>query len=165
MKNIYFILMLLLCVMACNRHAGQAEQVPQDKQKIKEVEEKLISYYNVMSERDWDKYRSYFWENATITTAWQQPGDSISRVHVITIDNFIKETPDGPDSQPVFEEKMTRSSINIKGNIAEVWADYDAKFGRPDSLMQWSGTDVFTWLHHGGEWKIVSLVFEAESAQ
>jgi hypothetical protein len=127
-----------------------------------DVEEKLKQYYDDMSNRDWEKYRSHFWDNATITTAWQQPGDSVAIVDVTTIDDFIKETPIGPDSQPVFEEKMKNSKIHVEGNIAEAWVEYEAKFGKRDSLMEWSGTDVFTLLRHDGQWKIVSLVFESK---
>jgi len=126
------------------------------------VEIKLKEYYKDMSARDWKKYRSHFWNNATITTAWQQPGDSAATVDVTTIDDFIKEAPNGPDSQPVFEEKMTDSKIKVQGNIAEAWVNYEAKFGKPDSLTQWKGVDVFTLMRHNSEWKIVSLVFEAE---
>lgn len=114
-----------------------------------------------MSDRNWEKYRSHFWPGATITTAWKQPGDSVVTVDVTTIDDFIKETPQGPDSQPIFEESMLDSEIRSSGNIAEAWVNYKAKFGTKENLAEWSGTDVFTFLRHEGEWKIVSLVFES----
>lgn len=115
-----------------------------------------------MSARDWRKYRGYFWDDATITTVWQQPPDSVAKVHVITIDAFIAKTPEGPDSQPVFSERMKGASISVKGDLATAWVDYDAEFGQPDSLMRWSGTDVFTFLKHDGEWRIAALVFDGE---
>lgn len=122
----------------------------------------LKQYYQDMTDRDWSQYRSHFWENATLTTEWQKPGDTVSRVHVITIDEFIREAPNGPGSAPVFEERMTGSKVEIRGNLATVWAKYEAKFGQPDHLEQWSGLDVFSLMKHEGQWKIVSLVFEAE---
>jgi hypothetical protein len=85
------------------------------------VESRLKAYYDDMSNRDWQKYRTHFWERATLTTAWQQPGDSMATVDVTTIDDFIRETPQGPDSQPVFEERMKDSHIKVQGNIAEAW--------------------------------------------
>jgi hypothetical protein len=125
------------------------------------VNEKLQTYYADMSARDWKKYKTHFWNNATITTAWKQPGDSIATVDVTTIDDFIRETPNGPDSQPIFEEKMLRSEIHINGNLAQALVYYEAKFGTSENLSEWKGTDLFTLLRHGGEWKIVSLVFES----
>ena len=124
------------------------------------LEKILEEYYRDMSNRDWEKYRGYFWDDATITTAWKKPGESATRVHIITIDEFIVATPQGPDSQPVFSEKMKTASIHIRNNLADAWVEYDAEFGKPDSLMKWSGTDVFTFLRNEGKWKIVSLVFE-----
>jgi hypothetical protein len=57
---------------------------------------------------------------------------------------------------------MKDSEIKVQGNISEAWVRYEAKFGTSDSLMQWTGTDVFTLLRHEGDWKIVSIVFEAD---
>ena len=122
----------------------------------------LVIYYKDFSDRDWPKFRSHFWPGATITTAWRQPGDSVSRVDVTTIDDFITEAPNGPDSQPVFAESMIRWEIHTNNNLAEAWVNYHAKFGTTEKLSEWDGKDVFTLMRHEGEWKIVSLVFEAE---
>lgn len=149
-------LVVMVVLIGC-----QSKTETQKSEDVLAVENRLKNYYEVMSQRDWPVYRSFFWENATITTAWQAPGDSVERVDVTTIDDFIKETPNGPDSQPVFEKRMLDSKITVEGNIAEAWINYEAKFGQPDSLMQWNGTDVFTLLRHEGEWRIVSLVFES----
>src|SRR5688572_26175667 len=75
------------------------------------VEGLLVTYYEDFSDRDWTKFRAHFWPGATLTTAWQQPGDSVVRVDVTTIDDFIAEAPNGPDSQPIFEERMIRWEI------------------------------------------------------
>jgi SnoaL-like protein len=128
----------------------------------KEIKDLLTRYYTDMSSRDWKKYRSYFWDSATITTAWQRPGDSAEKVNVITIDEFIRQTPNGPDSKPVFEERMTGADITVNNNLANVWADYQAKFGTKDSLVVWKGKDLFSIMRHRGEWKIISLSFEKE---
>ena len=121
----------------------------------------LSAYYETMSNRDWNKYRTFFWENATISASWKKEGDSTVNVHVIDIDDFIATTPAGPDSKPIFSEKMRSASVDVKGNLASAWVDYDVEFGTPDSLMTWSGTDVFTLLKNNGEWRIASLVFES----
>jgi hypothetical protein len=162
MKLLVFLSMLLLC--SCNRTSENSSSRISvfDTPEGAAVEEKLKAYYTDMSNRDWKKYRQHFWDGATITTAWRQPADSLATVDITTIEDFIKETPRGPDSQPVFEERMKNSTIQVRGNLAEAWVDYDAKFGKEDSIAQWSGTDVFTFLRHRGEWKIVSLVFESK---
>lgn len=148
-------------VFSCGEGARQGEESPRSGEQVV-LEEKLAAYYADMTARDWRKYRTHFWDSATLTTAWQSSGDSAARVHVITIDEFIRLTPQGPDSQPVFAERMKSASIQVKNNLATAWVEYDAEFGKPDSLARWSGTDLFTFMKHAGEWKIVSLVFEAE---
>lgn len=147
-------------VVACS--SGEDKQPPQATEDIQAVERFLYQYYSDMTARDWDRYRSNFWPNATITTVWQPPSDSVPRVDVTTIDDFIREAPSGPGSQPVFEESMLRSEISIRGNLAEAWVDYRARFGTKDSLLEWNGKDLFTLLRHDGEWKIVSIAFESD---
>jgi hypothetical protein len=131
----------------------------QDKQEIKDM---LSRYYADMSRRDWKKFRGYFWDSATITTVWQKPGDLAAKVNIITIDEFIRETPFGPDSKPIFQEIMTGADISVRNDLAIAWADYEAKFGTNDSLAVWKGKDLFSIMRHLGEWKIVALSFERE---
>jgi hypothetical protein len=122
----------------------------------------IENYYRDFSSRDWITFRTYFWEDGTITTVWQQPGDTVSKVHSVTIDEFIRQTPDGPDSQPVFEERLLNAEIEVRGNLARVWARYNAIFGTEQHLSEWQGTDLFSLLKHDGTWKIVSLTFESD---
>lgn len=120
----------------------------------------LHAYYDALSAMEWEGYRDHFWKNATITTIWQQPGDSTASVDITPIDDFIKEAPPGLDSQAIFEERIEGVPIIYRQNIAQGWAGYSARFGSPDWLMQWSGTDAL--LRHDGEWKFVSVAFEVE---
>lgn len=53
-------------------------------------------------------------------------------------------------------ERMWNPTVLVEGRIAIVWAPYD--FHR-DGKFSHSGTEVFTLMHAGGEWKIVSLAF------
>jgi hypothetical protein len=124
------------------------------------IEKLLKSYYADMSAREWGNYQKHFWPGATITTSWLQPGDSTVSVDVTSITDFINETRLGPDSQPIFEETMKNSKISVQNNLATAWVEYDARFGKTDSLQEWSGVDLFSLLRHNGEWKIVSLAFE-----
>src|SRR5687767_3522101 len=100
-------LLLVLTLFSCtteNKNDNSSTVSLQNTPEAAAIEKLLKNYYEDMSKRDWNKYRSYFWEHGTITTPWQQPGDSVVRVDVTTIDDFIKETPQGPDSRPIFEE-------------------------------------------------------------
>jgi hypothetical protein len=155
-------MILLLTALSGSGCSGNAPPPEAGVAEQDSIRQNILAYYKDMSDRSWGRYRSHFWDNATITTVWQRPGDSSRRVHVITIDEFIRDTPNGPDSKPVFEETMLGSEVAVTGNLSVVWARYEAKFGSRDSLARWQGTDVFTLLRFGGTWKIVSLVFESD---
>ena len=122
----------------------------------------LEDYYQAMSDRDWEEYRQFFLPQARLTTVWQDDDDSEPMLFDSSIDEFIAQTPQGPDSQPIFEEKMTSSKITVKGGLAQAWVGYDAKFGSPDSLMEWSGYDLFSLLRYQDTWKITSLTYGSE---
>jgi len=135
---------------------------PYDDSVHNQLEKIIYRYYQTMSDRDWQAYREFFWPDATLTTIWQAPGDQQPEVHVSTIDDFIAGTAEGPDSQPIFEETPITIEIDIRGNLAIAWVSYEAKFGSEEQLMEWSGTDVFTWMLHGEEWRIVSLAYSSD---
>ncbi|MFI5154526.1 MAG: nuclear transport factor 2 family protein [Chitinophagales bacterium] len=130
-----------------------------DSSQTSAIKDMLIRYYADMSQRDWKKYRSYFWDSETIATVWQKPGDKTEKVNIITVDEFIRQTPNGPDSKTIFGENMTSYKIKMEGSLAAVWTEYKARFGAKESLMEWKGKDLFSLMRHRNQWKIVSLSF------
>ncbi|MGH7501680.1 MAG: nuclear transport factor 2 family protein [Longimicrobiales bacterium] len=120
-------------------------------------------YYADLSARDWQRFRDHFWNGATLTTVWQQPGDSMPRVNVTTVDRFIDLAPEGPGSREIFEEKLTSAEVRADDQLAQVWAKYEARFGDPGDVREWSGTDAFTLMLHEGRWRIVSVAYVSSS--
>ena len=127
-----------------------------------EVLAELRQYYADFSARDWEAFASHFWKGATITTVWQPPGEAAERVVVTSVPDFVAQAPAGPGSKPIFEETMRDAQVRVFQNLAHVWARYDARFGDPGNVMEWSGIDAFTLMKHDGSWKIVALAFSAE---
>ncbi|HLG13824.1 MAG TPA: nuclear transport factor 2 family protein [Blastocatellia bacterium] len=127
-----------------------------------EVLKELTDYYEHFSQRDWQKFSDHFWPGATITTVWQPPGEPAARVVVTSIPDFVKQAPQGPGSKPIFEERMLRGEVRAFGNLAHVWAHYNARFGDPEKVDEWTGFDAFTLMKHDGRWKIVALGFTGE---
>lgn len=124
-----------------------------------ELREQLSCYYRDFSARDWEAYRKHFWPSATLTTVWQPRGEPAPRVVLTPIEDFLAHTAEGPDSQPIFEERMLTAEMELTGNVAQVWAHYEARFGSADAVQTWRGIDAFTWMQHEGEWRIVSLAY------
>ena len=127
-----------------------------------QIQNLLEDYYATMSARDWTRYKKFFSDDATLTTIWQNETDTLPNILTTSISDFILQTKDGPDSQPIFEEKMLSHAITVKNNLASAWVKYEAKFGTTDELMKWKGLDLFSFLKHNNEWKIISIVFESE---
>jgi hypothetical protein len=91
-----------------------------------EVIAALERYYRIFSARDWDAFPSCFWPGATLTTIWQPPGEDAPRVVTTTVPEFLVQAPSGPGSKPIFHEAMTGAETRIEGDLAHVWATYEA---------------------------------------
>jgi len=128
----------------------------------REIRAELESYYADFSARDWEAFATHFWPGATLATIWQPPGQPAPMVEIVTIPEFLARTDEGPDSMPIFEERMTGAVIIVEGPLAQAWVDYEAKFGEEGNLFEWSGIDAITLLRHEGVWRIVSIGYAAE---
>ncbi len=126
-----------------------------------EILKELTEYYDHMSGRNWSAYASHFWPGATITTVWQPAGEPAPRVLITPIQDFIAQTPQGPDSKPIFEERLVDADVRVNSNLAQVWANYKARFGGLGKVDEWTGIDAFTLMKHEGHWKIAGLTFAA----
>jgi hypothetical protein len=122
-------------------------------------------YYDVLSARDWQAYRRCFWPAATLTTVWQPPGSDAPAVVTTTIDEFLAHTAEGPGAQPIFEERLLAAEVTVVGDLATVWARYEAVFGAPGALVSWQGMDAFTWMRFDGQWRIVSVAYQADGGE
>jgi hypothetical protein len=94
---------LLVVVSACGKKESKGVNSTSSEQEIYSI---LENYYETMSDRDWKLYADFFSTKATLTTLWEAPADSFPKVTTYTIDDFLSQTKDGPDSQPIFEERM-----------------------------------------------------------
>ncbi len=124
-----------------------------------EVRAVLLRYYADLTARDWRAFRAHFWPHGTLTTVWQPPGSPGLRLETVPVDTFIARAPEGPGSQPIFEERMTAAEVRVYGNLAQAWTRYAARFGSPGAIRSWEGFDAFTLMRHEGAWRIVSLAY------
>ncbi|HXG45663.1 MAG TPA: nuclear transport factor 2 family protein [Gemmatimonadales bacterium] len=142
--------------------APRADAAVPDTVALREIRTELERYYRAFSARDWTAFASHFWEGATLATVWQPPGEPAPRVMVLTVPEFVRQAPAGPGSQPVFEERLLGMEARLLGDLAQVWARYEARFGRADSLRTWRGIDAFTLIRHESRWRIAALAYTGE---
>lgn len=152
----FFSFILSILTLACT---PKEETLSLDEQTLRSA---VAQYYLDMSTRDWETYASYFWPNATLTTIWQPPGEDAPRVVVTSIEEFLKHTSEGPDSKPIFEERLLSQKVRMVNNLAHVWAHYEARFGDSTGVSTWRGYDAFTWMKYDSTWRIVALAYTDE---
>jgi hypothetical protein len=156
------LIVVLVLLGGCTvRRAAPAPSNPDDEA----VRLAVQQYYRDMTARDWPAYAAHFWPRATLTTVWKPPRESAPRVVVTTIDSFLATTGEGPDSRPIFEERLLGQDVRMAGNLAHVWARYEARFGDSALVRTWRGVDAFTWMKHDGAWRIVALAYTDEAGQ
>jgi hypothetical protein len=125
----------------------------------------LREYYADFTDRDWERFASHFWPGATMTTVWPPPGETVPRVVITTVPEFVRMAPQGPGSRSIFQEEMTDAKLRVEGDLAMVWADYEAVFGEPGDVITWTGIDAFTLMRHDGRWRIVSLAYVVDESE
>ena len=136
---------------------------PGDNPDEEQVRAQVTGYYRELSARDWPAYQARFWPAATLTTVWQPTGEPQPRVLVTSIESFLAHTDQGPDSKPIFEERLLGQDVRVTGNLAQVWARYEVRFGDSAKLAVWRGIDAFTWMKHDGSWRIAGLAYTDEA--
>jgi hypothetical protein len=154
----------LACLLVMNSSPAPATQA--NDPDTREVLNEIARYYGDMSCKEGHllpTFQAHFLSGATITTILQPKERDKPQVLVTPVQDFVLQSPAGPCSQPVFEEKMENAEVKIHNGLAQVWAHYSARFGKLANLDEWSGIDAFTLLKHDSQWKIVSLVFRADS--
>lgn len=143
--------------------AGAGEPASDTALAEREIRAELMSYYADMSARNWDAYADHFWPGATLTSVWQPPGEPAARVVATTVPEFVAQAPEGPGSRQIFQERMLGAEIRVHGDLAHVWAHYEARFGDPGDVSDWRGIDAFTFMKHDGRWRITALAYTTET--
>ena len=124
-----------------------------------EIRGELDRYYADFSARKWDRFADHFWPGATLTTVWRPPGASAPLVDSQSVPSFVAKAPSGPDSKPIFEERLVSVDLRITRNLAQAWARYEARFGDSTDVATWRGIDGITLMKHAGRWRITSLAY------
>lgn len=150
---------------ACTRPEPAAEEMapPQEVVTPDSIRDQVLAvveqYYADLSNRDWPNVRGHFWPGAILTTIWEPPGEPAERVVSTTIEAFIEQAPQGPGSREIFSESMTTAFVRGNNDLAQVWAGYDARFGDPGDIQEWSGIDAITLIRFEGSWRISSIAY------
>lgn len=155
MKKLTYYIIICLLIVSCKK-SNEPTQIENNNS---ELELFITDYYSVMSQRNWNTYKTFFADKAILTTIWQEPNDLEPKVLTNSITEFLAQTENGPDSQPIFGERPIKINITRENNLANAWVYYEAEFGTEDNLIQWKGYDLFSLLKFKGKWHIISITY------
>ena len=110
----------------------------------------VVRLFDGMRERDRAKLESVFHETARLMNAGERDGQPV--VNSTPIDRFIESvaTAEGP----VWDERIYNPVIQVDGNLATVWVEYDFYRGEEFSHC---GVDAVQMARTPSGWQIVQL--------
>jgi hypothetical protein len=140
----------------------------------------LAAVYDVISgpagqKRDWERMRSLFAPGARLipTSPVRPPGSAPDAPlngaepyapHVFDLEGFIERVGKNTQTQGFFERETARR-VETYGHIAHAWSTYEARHKADDPKPFVRGINSIQLVHDGKRWWIVSIFWEAETAQ
>ena len=123
----------------------------------------LERYYSDFSARNWTRFATHFWPDATIDAVRLPDGEEAARPVSMTVPEFVALVQDPLAREPIFEVRMGTAQVLVRGNLAQVWTHYRVRFGDLN-VSQWGGVNAFTLIRFRGRWRVVSLAYNTDTA-
>lgn len=111
--------------------------------------------------RDWQRFQSLFAPGATLSAVVERDGN-VERV-IMTPQSYVENS--GPQLQANgFHEVGIHQVTEQFGQIAHVFSTYESRRSATDAQPFARGINSFQLMHDGDRWWIVSIYWQAESA-
>lgn len=128
----------------------------------------LTATYAVISgaageKRDWERFRNLFAEGATLSFVGTRQDGRLGRT-VMSPDSYIERSGANLEANGFFEIEIHRQSEQF-GNIAHVFSTYESRRKESDPQPFARGINSFQLMFDGTRWYVVSIYWQAESAQ
>ncbi|MEM7417339.1 MAG: hypothetical protein AAF389_17745 [Gemmatimonadota bacterium] len=126
----------------------------------------ITAVYDVISgdagePRDWDRWRTLFAPGATLSPTGPGPDNSWQRA-IFTSEEYVERA--GPALMQGFVEAEIGRKVERFGNIAHAFSAYESFRSRADTEPFDRGINSFQLLFDGDRWWVVSIFWQAESA-
>ena len=141
-----------------------AAQVPTSKpEDVKSIDSILTALYNVISgpagERDWNRFRSLFLPQATLTSAGKDR-DGVIRVRPRTVEGYVTGAGSYFSQHGFFESPIV-SRVQTFGNVAQVFCSYESRGAAGEAPFA-RGINSIQLANDGKRWWIVSILWDEE---
>ena len=120
--------------------------------------------YEVVSappqQRNWDAIRHYYHPEARLVRTGINP-DGSPFVSVFTLDTYIENVRQVLEGVRFCEVEVAQESV-VFGNVARLTSVYEYTRQTANETIRGRGVNFFTLVHQGGQWRVMSIVWDNE---
>ena len=162
-------LLALITVAMLAAHVISAQSPrPADPKDVGSLDAIMKAVYHVISgdagvKRDWDRFRTLFHKDARLIPVGRNPQTKVVIANARTPDEYITRSESAFATQGFHERELARQ-VDIYGNIAQVFSTYHAFRKSDDKTPFLRGINSFQLLNDGTRWWILTIYWQAESA-
>lgn len=140
-----------------------------DPRDVGSVDAIIKAVYEVISgdqgkPRDWDRFRSLFHADARLIPSGKNSQTGVLGAHALTPEDYIKRVEPVFAKQGFYERESARHA-DMYGNIAQVFSTYESRHAQADARPFQRGINSFQLFNDGKRWWIVTIYWQAETAE
>jgi hypothetical protein len=157
------LLLLLTALLSACASSSDTPAVDRSGSDEFQIETTVLAMCNVISgpagRRDWNRFEALFAPGAAIIDSRVDSG--AAKVAVMTVKEYVEVTKPLLNDKGWFE-KPVATNVQRFGNIAHVWSTYEGRAAANAERPDIRGINSFEMVKLNGEWKIQTLVSQAE---
>lgn len=171
-KPLAFLLLLLSVASAVAQNTtapmSTATPKPANPADVASIDSIMTAVYDSISGdagqlRDWDRFRSLFHKDARLIPTGKNPTTNVTTAVAYTPEEYIKRATPAFEKDGFFEKESARKMDRF-GNIVQVFSTYEARRKKDDAKPFLRGINSFQLLFDGARWWVMTIYWQAESA-
>jgi hypothetical protein len=148
--------------------AAQVAMPPARPADVESIDAIMAAVYDVISGpagqvRDWDRFRSLFIPDARLIPTGKRP-DGTRTIRTLSVDEYARNIGPQLERGGFFERELGRK-VERYGNVVHLMSAYDSKRTLADPAPFARGVNSFQLWYDGSRWYVVTICWEAESAE
>lgn len=112
--------------------------------------------------RDWDRFRSLFHKDARLIPTGKNATTGVFGGRASTPDQYIAQAEPYFMKEGFYETELARS-VDIYGNIAQVFSTYESRHSPSEKTPFMRGINSFQLLNDGTRWWVVTIYWQHET--
>lgn len=135
---------------------------------VESIDAIMAAIYDVISgpagqARDWDRFRSLFVADARLIPTGKRP-DGTRTIRALTVDDYARSIGPQLERGGFFERELGRK-VERYGSVVHLMSAYDSKRTLADPAPFARGVNSFQLWTDGTRWYVVTIYWEAETAE